>query len=190
MQVNEKTLTKQEILDIATSNVTKQRLIGLVGPAQAGKDTACNACAYYRIAFADELKLEATYALRSIGIDLDFIHDDEAKKEWRGLLVDLGEWRRKHIAADYWLKKVESKIILSRQEHDHICITDCRYLNECEMIKRLGGMIVYISRPGIKPANPVERASINQILYSGIIDYYIENNGSIVDLKNRLEAIA
>jgi hypothetical protein len=59
-------------------------------------------------------------------------------------------------------------------------ITDCRFPNEFEAIRQAGGVVVRISRDGVKPVN----AHPSEIALDGFdFDYVIENNGSLEDLK-------
>jgi hypothetical protein len=59
-------------------------------------------------------------------------------------------------------------------------ITDCRFPNEFEAIRQSGGVVIRISRNGVKPVN----AHPSEIALDGFdFDYVIENNGSLEDLK-------
>jgi hypothetical protein len=59
-------------------------------------------------------------------------------------------------------------------------ITDCRFPNEFEAIRQAGGVVVRISRDGVKPVN----AHPSEIALDGFdFNYVIENNGSLEDLK-------
>ena len=72
----------------------------------------------------------------------------------------------------------------------NVIITDVRLMNEVEWIKKHSGILVYINRPDVQQvaAHASER-EFDKIIESGNIDYIIENNGTLEDLKapvNRL----
>lgn len=124
--------------------------LGLVGKKQSGKDTAFNALkaafgnAVMRVSFADELKKEICEQLRA---DLDLLNANKNLPPFRSLLQNYGEWRRKQNL-DYWILKasVEQPIQLSTKL---IVFTDCRFQNEAESIRKIGGKLIRIVRPDL-----------------------------------------
>jgi hypothetical protein len=65
-----------------------------------------------------------------------------------------------------------------------LVITDVRFPNEAEEIKRRGGIIIRVVRDGYGPVNE----HVSEVAYEGQ-DILIENNGSIEDLvSNFIEA--
>jgi hypothetical protein len=65
-------------------------------------------------------------------------------------------------------------------------VTDTRFTNEAEAIKKKGGIIIRIDKPGVKPINdhPSEVG-----LDGWKFDYKIYNNSDIFDLKQNVENI-
>lgn len=139
-------------------------LIGISGAAGAGKDTLASHLApfgYVRVAFADPLR-EMALAIDPLidvwddvgGIRLylsDLVSDfgwDEAKKnpEVRRFLQRLGtEGVRNFFGADTWVRLAEERI--ADLGDVPVVITDVRYPNEVELVRRLGGLWCHVNRP-------------------------------------------
>jgi hypothetical protein len=69
----------------------------------------------------------------------------------RKLLQDLGVGKR-ITDPNYWVNQVRMKLIELRSgpyPPDVVFITDCRFVNEAEMLKSLGGVIWRVERPSI-----------------------------------------
>jgi len=141
-----------------------QKIISLSGFAQSGKDTAAGFLVedgWHRIAFADKLK-DVAYDLNpwvktngalmirlaelvdKAGWDAAKAHDDV-----RELLQRLGVAGREHISADMWIAAAFADMPADR----HVVITDARFPNELEAVRRMGGMLVRVEREGTGPVN-------------------------------------
>lgn len=116
---------------------------------------------------------------------------------------------RNHFHNDVWVASVENKL---RQAKDNIVITDCRFENEVNAIKNAGGITVRVQR-GEKPEwyesainynkGPsnvgwsigkarLDKLKVHASEYSSVgldYDHYIENDGTIDDLHNRVKSI-
>lgn len=148
-------------------------LIGLMGYAQSGKDTAAAALikqGYRRVAFADALR-DMLYAINPIThieqdhlnwqcideIRLQYVVDrhgwDFAKQvlpEVRELLQRLGtEAGRKVLGDGIWVDTAMAKV----KPGGKYVITDVRFPNEAEAIRAAGGQLIRIIRPGCGPVN-------------------------------------
>lgn len=122
-------------------------LIGLVGFAGSGKDTACLALGASRCAFADALKAV-----------IDPLFPPGTPKEIRRpVYVAYGEAMRK-IDPDYWAK------LLRIPDAPLVCVTDVRYVNEANHVLARRGKLVYLFRRGVDAANKEEHRSIGQIM--------------------------
>lgn len=53
---------------------------------------------------------------------------------------------RTHFHPDIWTIVVERKILSLLQENKHVVVTDCRFINEGELIHKLGGKVFRITR--------------------------------------------
>lgn len=117
---------------------------------------------------------------------------------------------RNHFHTDIWVASVENKL---RQTTDNVVITDCRFANEVRVIKSVGGTTMRITR-GSNPAWYEDAVSYNKgewgnmdwalskerLIRQGIhaseyssvglpYDHYIDNDGTIDDLHNRVKSI-
>lgn len=169
-------------------------LVGIVGYAQVGKDTAGAAferCGYQRVGFADRLKALA-YALNPLievskGLPVryadivDTMGMEEAKRRFPGsrqFLKDLGGGCRHHLAEDIWVRiALENVLPLT-------VVTDVRFLNEAIAIRAAAvdmngrAAIVRVTRPGYGPESDFEKEV-------ALIPHDVEmvNAGTIADLN-------
>ena len=65
-------------------------------------------------------------------------------------------------------------------------ITDTRFPNEAEAIKKAGGIIIRIERPGVKPINPHPSETS---LENWKFDHVIINDGSLTDLTKKIKKV-
>lgn len=66
---------------------------------------------------------------------------------------------------------------------DCLCITDLRYPNEAERVKALGGVNWEVIRPGVES----DGHASEQTLPRDLVDYVIDNSGSLADLELAVE---
>ena len=131
------------------------KIIGITGKRCSGKDTVYAALQgaalnIQRVAFADPLKAECAQAL---GITLEELEDGKATI-FRPLLQWWGtEWRRNRFGEDYWINQMIAKLEGIRNsslpDGTIVAITDCRFQNEVDMVRALGGKVVKVIRPGL-----------------------------------------
>jgi hypothetical protein len=189
-------------IDIDARMVHPSVIIGLCGYAQSGKDTLAAYLTenwwFDRRAFADPIR-DVLYNLNPL-ILADFPSTseylrpmrlrtfvdqcgwDNAKQthEVRSLLQRLGsEAGRDVMGGDIWVDT-----LFKAPYGPRLVITDVRFPNEAEEIKRRGGIIIRVVRDGYGPVNE----HVSEVAYEGQ-DILIENNGSIEDLvSNFIEA--
>jgi hypothetical protein len=169
-------------------------LIGITGHAGSGKDTIGEhlvaAHDFRRISFAQPLR-----AALMAAFELDWTHFEGESKErpvsWIGrsprqLMQTLGtEWGRQCVAQDIWLRVAERRIALGggTSKVDWV-ITDVRFDNEAEFIRRLGGQVWRVLRPDAIPVSP--HASEGGVALS-LVDYTIENDASLDELRQAVD---
>ena len=169
------------------------KLIGLNGPAGAGKDLAASMVpGGHRIAFADPL-----YAGLAAMLDIpEGLLRARSTKEVplvdfnrspRELLQTLGtDWGRKLVAPDIWLR-----VAFWRWEraaaagHSVIVVPDVRFENEARQIRSEGGEVWMIHRPGVEPVAAHESEAG---LPLRMIDRLVVNDGTVDQLRERVEA--
>ena len=206
-------------------------ILGVTGFIVSGKDTVadylCTFHGFKRVSFAASLK----DAVSSVfGWDRELLEGStKTSREWReqkdewwsnrlGMEITprwvLQYWGtdvlRNNFHNDIWVASVENKL---RQSKDNIVITDCRFANEVNAIKSVGGTTMRISR-GPKPdwyeyavsynkgewgnmtwaisKENLIRLGVHASEYSSVglqYDHYIENDGTIDDLHQKIKSI-
>jgi hypothetical protein len=171
-------------------------IIGLSGYAQSGKDSTaellCLNYGYTRLAFADPMRqalMVINPRLDSITRVSDMVEDygwDTAKRnpEVRRLLQVLGtDFGRKMLGDDVWINIALSGI----KSEDKIVISDVRYPNEAEAIKKLSGSLWRINRHNHSAVNghTSEHAMDNYMF-----NHVIYNDGTLDDLSDEVFMLA
>ena len=141
-------------------------IIGLSGLARCGKDSFFSFAKDFflkndieckRFAFADELKAECEdFLLKNFSIS-PWTDDDEEKKIIRPLLVSYGMAKREISNGTYWVLKIKKQIEDFSGVKNYSIITDVRFKNEVDIINKLGGITIHITREGNQPPNEEER---------------------------------
>jgi hypothetical protein len=174
-----------------------QKLIGLYSPApQSGKSTVakwlCEEKGYVVVPFAQTLKEALIPVLVALGhapaeAETLVFRDKhtiipEVKLSVRQLLQTLGtEWGRQCVHPDLWLKCWAKRI----EQYDKVVVDDVRFENEASLVKRLGGELWLLQRPGIQALSG--HASEGGLdAYAGF-DRVIGNTGTIAELLRTLE---
>lgn len=179
------------------------RLVGLTGYAGVGKDEAAKgliAAGWTRQAFADPVRAMALVidpiVAASIGSFGDLypykgrlrlstiVHDfgwDEAKgiPEVRRFLQRLGtDAVRAHLGEDAWVRAFDR----ARNRSVDTVAPDVRFPNEAEHVRRMGGIVIRIDRPGVGPVNGHESEDIDAI----DADATVVNDGTPAELQQRV----
>lgn len=167
------------------------RLIAFCGKIGSGKSTAAthlvDEYGYAGLSFAKPLKA----ACRSLfGFTAPQVFGTQKEKEtidafWgfspRTALQQVGSALR-NFNSELFVQTAERQII--ENSDAMYVISDLRYQNEVDMIKRRGGIIISIQRDC---AQQQTHESENQQLYG--INQHIENNCSLADLKSALDTL-
>lgn len=172
-----------------------RKIIGITGNANSGKDTTADYIlslnqSFKKIAFADPLK---NMVIQYLFLTKDDVFTTQGKNRFneywgmtnRQILQKVGtDAMRKGFCYDIWVK-ITQKILLNNKNQNFI-ISDVRFLNEAEMIKRNGGIIVRIKRNyhivqcNHQSENPID---------SNIVDYEIENYGDLQQLYKNIQNV-
>jgi len=179
-------------------------IIGISGLKQSGKDTAAQYLVknfgFTRVAFADPIK-DQMYILNPwvktndehtslrLASVVDAAGWDRAKEEYleiRRLLQIYGtEVARDSFGADIWVNSAFRQI--QSKNLKNIVITDVRFQNEIEAIRKYGGKLIKIkSNRTITNDDHVSE----QDLPDSKFDSIVINNGTIEDLYISVEKLA
>ena len=178
------------------------KLIGLSGKSGSGKDTVANYLVtnynYTKLSFGSVLKdvVSCIFGWPRNLLEGDTKESREFRnkedKWWsehlkikitpRIALQKIGtDVFRMHFHQDIWL------LILKKQitKYDKVVVTDIRFLNECNMIKEIGGIIMKISRDNIIKDTHLSENILDNIKFK----YNITNNGTIEELNKKINSI-
>jgi hypothetical protein len=184
-------------------------LIGLSGAAGAGKDAVALALTerhnFKRFALATKMKecalaidpivdfdmttvaLDTGVRVRPIRLSelIEKMGPEKAKKhpEVRRLYQRIGtEMGRETISKDLWVKLVFE--LMADQRGRDVVISDVRFLNEADAIRRRGGFLWRVIRPGAglegEAAKHVSETELQD--EDGLYDEIIHNDGTLEDL--------
>lgn len=180
-------------------------IIGLTGRKRHGKDTVGEILArkytFERVSFADPLK-------RGLKVMLDLSEREvngelkETPIGWldgitpRYLMQTLGtEWGRKRVAKHLWTTLAGHRIHALDNSGTPVVVTDVRFEDEAGMIRHLGGIVLHIERPEklsrwerFKRFIGLEHKSERGV-NRHILDYIIQNDGTIADLEEKVCAL-
>jgi hypothetical protein len=133
----------------------KIRLIGISGAARSGKDTFAQALTeqfgYEQYSFAEPIykmlnTLPYLHNLRSEMVGKEIDHRFYNKSP-RRMLQTLGtEWGRQHISPDVWIWIMQDKLESKGGNIVRHVISDLRFPNEAEWIRKMGGICIRIER--------------------------------------------
>lgn len=174
-------------------------LIGLCGPAGAGKNTVAEMLVddagrpYRQVAFADTL-----YDCVSLvtGMTVEQLKNREIKEQplpWLGksprqLLQTLGtEWGRLLVHEELWVRVTMEKLRGDLEAGRGVAITDVRFDNEAAAIIAAGGEVWRVVRPGWRclaadAAKHQSEAGVSDHLIARTVD----NSGTLDDLWRQL----
>lgn len=173
------------------------KLIGLYGPSRAGKDSVA---AVLRDDFGFTQKSMAD-GIREILLGLDPLIQKndgdichmktllwECENDWDKVkavsfdsvdyMIRLGQTCRDTLGETVWLDRV----LPDGEIKESICISDVRQPNEYTAIKRRGGVVWKITRPG------TEKRGMDGLLDHLEFDAHIINRGSLSDLRGIVQA--
>ena len=185
---------------------TNFKIIGVTGLKFNGKDTIanyfCNKYGFTRVAFADPLK---TICGTLFGFNYEQLHGslkETPDTEWFNLTprkvlqyvgTDLFRTHMVNLHADFgdnfWLLCAEKIISDIKKKYPNACIviSDVRFPNECEMIKRLGGVVIRVNRPNINKTTDLHESE--QAISKLRVDFEVINGGTVSDLHAGIENI-
>lgn len=168
------------------------KVVAFTGLAGAGKSTAADILVkrgYGRVKFAGPLKA----MMRAIGLTDDHIEGNlkEIPHPWlqgqtpRYAMQTLGtEWGRNIIGEKFWTGLWWNTARDVVDAGGMVVTDDCRFPNELETIRSLGGVVIRIAgRGGISGGHSSEKHELEA-------DAVIQNTGTLLDLeKNVLTAL-
>ena len=173
-------------------------LIGLTGRARSGKTTAAEHLArtylLEQYAFADPLR-DGLMAIFNLD-PTDFEGDrKEQPLGWldcspRQLMQSMGtEWARNTVHPDVWVKLAEQNLEYMTKALGAVLgfvVSDVRFENEADLIRRRGGTVIHILRPDALAVNPhISEAGIA----ANSADLTLPNYGTVEGFLRSLDEV-
>lgn len=177
-------------------------IIGVTGRKFNGKDTVgkilSDKYGYVRVAFADPLK-EACRSIFHFTDEQLYGKDKEVVDEYwkitpRHVLQFVGtELFREQMSTlipwvekDIWKKSIEKQIHDIRDKNKHACIvvTDVRFQNEVDAVRKMGGIVMRVNRPSLK--NDLDAHSSELEIDKLDVDIDIFNDSTVDDLRDKV----
>jgi hypothetical protein len=187
-------------------------VIGITGFKRSGKDTVgdylCTQHGFTKLSYASALKI-ACQAIFSFTDEQ--LHGDEEKEKideyWkhspRDILQKVGTelFREKlpevceHINNDIWIRSVERQIKtlhnLDPSRYNKFVITDVRYENEAEFVKKMNGKVLRINRFDFEMTeeNLSKLHKSESTIMKLDVDEDIENKSTLHELYSKVDAL-
>jgi len=174
-----------------------KKLIGLYSSAPgSGKSTVALMLQDHKtISFADPLKSLVSEVLSSLGHDgIELVYNQkevglpDIGVSPRHMMQTLGtEWGRACIHPGIWVMLAEAKAKKLLDDNKKVVFDDVRFPNEVEMIRRLGGEIWFVNRPGaIYDGEHSSEGALTEI----VPDAFINNSGTYHQLSNAVKCFS
>lgn len=157
-------------------------IVGITGAKRSGKSTLAsllrNRHGFVEETFAGPIR---RFVADILSVPVEYLEEcKESGIDWldgitpRHLMQTVGtEWGRSMIHPEIWLRRVQSAI-LTAPDVDWV-IADVRFPNEAELIRRMGGLVVRVSRPGHEYTG--QHVS-EQPLSGHLVDFELHNTGT------------
>lgn len=166
-------------------------IIGLVGKKQVGKDTVAQYLVNYydfiQHAYAAPLKkaCQVLFLLESEQLHVNRLKE-QTDPRWgktpREMMQLVGtDLFRQHVDQDFWVKHMEHWLNEHTDKNKNIVISDVRFQNEADLIRKKGGVLWLIERDTVFHDN---HQSETQHIHH--IDTTIVNNTSLDDLYTQI----
>lgn len=180
--------------------------LAFLGRAQSGKDTAAGFLvsehSYTALAFADPLRSlvwdmnpyvptvpGVTVRLRTLIADVGWDYAKLRYPEVRQLMQRVGQAMRERDP-DYWVDDMRKRVNAGLMWNMPMVVSDVRYPNEADMLKRYGFKLVRIIRPGATAGGTAAQHASETALDDFETDFEISNAGSLEDFRWHVKTIA
>ena len=176
----------------------KPILIGLTGPARSGKSSTAHHLViehgFEFYAFADPLRDALTAIFKLSPQNFEGAAKEEAiawlGRSPRQLMQLLGtEWGRHMISANLWVDLAEqhlNAIADASLTAPHFVISDVRFENEADFIRKRGGCVIHVRRLDAPDVNP-------HVSETGVAiqdnDLVLHNDGDLSELHGQINEL-
>lgn len=176
------------------TNIIKMNVVGFVGRKGVGrKECAQFLCEYFInvrvLSYASPIKEASKHAYLLSDDQLEEnkdVYDERWDLTPRDIMRNVGNTFR-FIDEDHWIHHLNMRFDQVEKDNvTHVAISDVRFETEAKSIKEIGGILVHVGKridgEGDDHISETESDDIE-------CNYYIQNNGSLEDLKRQCDAI-
>jgi len=166
-------------------------LIGLAGAKRVGKDVVasmlCEKHGFTQYAFASPLKTlcQDLFGLtdQQVHGSLKEVRDRRYHMTPRQILQQVGTDCIRTISPTHWLDAFEKQLVA--ESRSKVVVSDVRFQNEVDLIRRLGGRVFLITRECCEVCD--RHVSEQQVYGLKGVTGTIRNAGTVQDLKDQAE---
>lgn len=91
----------------------------------------------------------------------------------------------REIDPEFHINRTKDKIIKANTDGEDICLDDCRFCNETDMLNKYGGIGIYIDRPGLPHNDHISENELTIDMFNHVID----NSGTKEELLARFKEV-
>ena len=164
-------------------------LYGLSGKAGSGKSTVASIITGLGFSHRQFAKNVKKVAMSLFGLSEEQCYDPDQKEEidarWNKsprVIMQMVGRKMREIADDVWIRYVLAEL----EALGDTVISDVRFPNECEAIRKEGGFLIRIERPGAQSRTGAQDESEVALDTFNDWDWVIENKGTLADLVDEV----
>lgn len=169
-------------------------LYGITGKAGSGKDTLADSLIRHsgghKISFADPLKAACRELFQLSQSQLTNRREKEAidtrwGKSPRQLMQFLGtDLLREQLDKEIFIKSTRCKVEQLLANQDLVIVSDCRFENETQMVRDMGGKVIHLRRRGVASVYSHVSEKKLEVKTTDIVLY---NNGTVAEMFDALQ---
>jgi hypothetical protein len=95
------------------------------------------------------------------------------------------DWGRKTVSEDLWVNMAYTKIVKLLDSGHRVVVEDARFVNECNLVRELGGKVIRVVRPEYNGGLPPTLSSEGH-LESYPVDFIFANEASVERLREQV----
>lgn len=165
-------------------------LVGIAGFARAGKSSIAKVleseCGFIEHSFASAIRRFTIQLVTEVNPEFDLERDKTVPQHAlsgrtpRSFMQLLGtEFGRNLVHPGFWVNHTMMKVRRARDAGFPVVISDVRFKDEAEAIRAMGGVVLWVHRPGIEAG---EHAS-EQGFPAHLVDLTIHNDSTLGQLR-------
>ena len=172
-------------------------LIAITGKAHSGKDTIAD----YFIEKLNAEKYAFAFPIKKMAIEIFGFSEEqmynqdlkEIKDEFWGIsprefMINVGtKLFRNNFNPETWIKCAERYI--SKNNNKNFIISDIRFNNELDFVRRLNGIVIKIKRENNDLSNHILNDESEAGISDKLVDYILENNSTKKELFSKCDEI-